>query len=61
MLNDKIEEKISNKKTNQRKKKDKKKKKNEHLICKEKKIKGWNWKKKIKKTILNKKNQKNEN
>jgi len=49
MLNDKIEEKISNKKTNQRKKKDKKKKKNEHLICKEKKIKGWNWKKKLKK------------
>jgi hypothetical protein len=41
MLNDKIEEKISNKKTNQsKKKKDQKKKKNEHLICKEKKIKG---------------------
>jgi hypothetical protein len=57
----KLKKKSQIKKLTKAKKKDQKKKKNEHLICKEKKIKGWNWKKKIKKTILNKKNQKNEN
>jgi hypothetical protein len=44
----KLKKKSQIKKLTKAKKKDQKKKKNEHLICKEKKIKGWNWKRKQK-------------